>query len=48
MQDIIIALILVGIVGSAVCYIYKKKKSGTKCIGCPCANSCHGRCGGKS
>ncbi len=40
MKDLIIALILIIIVGCAVLYIYKAKKSGSKCIGCPDAGSC--------
>lgn len=34
----IIAIVL--IVFFAVRYIYKEKKKGTKCIGCPYADSC--------
>lgn len=40
MTDFIIAAVLVFIVGAAVFYIYKAKKSGKKCIGCPDACSC--------
>ena len=40
MEDIIIAVILIVIVGAAVWYIYKAKKSGKKCIGCPDGGSC--------
>lgn len=42
MKDIIISLILILIVGLAVFYIYKSKKSGKKCIGCPDSGSCNG------
>lgn len=41
---IIIAVVLV-IVGGAALYIYKAKKSGKKCIGCPDSGSCSGKCG---
>ncbi len=44
MENIIAAVILVVIVGLAGFYIWKEKKSGRKCIGCPmsgCA-SCKG------
>ena len=43
----IIGIILV-IVGGAVAYIIKAKKSGKKCIGCPDAPTCqsHGACSG--
>ena len=38
--DFIILGIIVLIVGGAVFYIIKKKRSGTKCIGCPYAHQC--------
>lgn len=38
---IVIAIILV-IVGAASYYIYRTKKSGRKCIGCPGGVSCKG------
>ena len=38
MKDIMLALIIIAIVGGACFYIYKEKKKGKKCIGCP--NSC--------
>lgn len=34
------------IVGAAVAYIVKAKKSGKKCIGCPDSGSCQGGCAG--
>jgi hypothetical protein len=40
MADIIIGLIIVAMVGLAIRYIYKAKKSGVKCIGCPNAGTC--------
>lgn len=40
MKDIILALIIIAIVGGAVFYIYREKKQGKKCIGCPYANNC--------
>lgn len=45
MENFIIITILVVIVGFAVRYIYKAKKSGHKCIGCPEGASCNGNCG---
>lgn len=45
MTDVILFLILAAIVGGAAFYIYKEKKSGTKCIGCPHAKGCSGSCG---
>ena len=35
MKDLIVILILVIVIGAALFYIIKTKKSGTKCIGCP-------------
>lgn len=40
LPDIIVTLILVIIVGSAIYYIYKEKKKGRRCIGCPMAGDC--------
>lgn len=46
MENIIIAVIIIAIVGAAALYIYKAKKSGKKCIGCPDGGSCSsGSCG---
>jgi len=40
MTDIIIAAVLALIVGAAARYVYKAKKSGAKCIGCPVEGGC--------
>ena len=40
MKDIIIIAVILLIVGSATFYIYKAKKNGKKCIGCPEGCSC--------
>ena len=40
MADLIVVLILLALCGLAVFYIYKQKKKGAKCIGCPYANKC--------
>ncbi len=46
MTDLIIGIILAIIIGGAVFYIYKAKKSGKKCIGCPDGCSCDSKsCG---
>lgn len=49
MENIIIIAIVLVIVGLAFLYIYKAKKSGKKCIGCPdsgtCGSKCQGSCG---
>ena len=44
MVDFIIAVIVLSIVGGAAFYIYRAKKSGTKCIGCPDSKTCGGNC----
>ncbi len=38
--NIIVSVILLAVVGGAIFYIYKEKKKGTKCIGCPMAGNC--------
>lgn len=44
MANIFIVLIIIGLVGLACYYIWKNKKKGVKCIGCPYAQSCGGGC----
>lgn len=44
MTDIIIAIVIIAIVAAAGLYIYKAKKSGQKCIGCPDSKTCSGNC----
>ena len=39
-KDVLVVLVLILVLGLAVFYIVKKKKSGAKCIGCPYASSC--------
>lgn len=40
MEDIIVIIVVAVIVVLAGLYIYKAKKSGKKCIGCPDAENC--------
>lgn len=40
MEDIILIAVLAVIVGLAGLYIYRQKKKGSKCIGCPYGCSC--------
>lgn len=35
MVDIVIILVLLVILGSASFYVYRSKKAGIKCVGCP-------------
>lgn len=44
MENIIILLVVGLIVGCAAGYIYKEKKKGVKCIGCPDSATCGGNC----
>ena len=43
--DYIIIVVIGLILGLAAGYVYKAKKSGKKCIGCPDGGSCSGNCG---
>ena len=46
MESVIAAVIVIAIVALAVLYIYKAKKSGAKCIGCPDSKTCSAKaCG---
>ena len=45
MTDYIVIAILVVIVAAAGFYVYKAKKSGKKCIGCPDGCSCSSKQG---
>ena len=44
--DYAILAVIALILGLAGGYIYKAKKSGKKCIGCPDSGSCSVHCGG--
>ena len=46
MENLILILVIGAIVGLAAGYVYKAKKRGAKCIGCPDARHCSGSCGG--
>ena len=46
MTDFIIIFILLGIIGGIIAYLYKAKKRGQTCIGCPYAKQCGGHCHG--
>ena len=45
MANVIIIAVAVSVVGLAVFYVYKAKKKGQKCIGCPYSKQCNGSCG---
>ena len=45
MTDVIVIAILAVILGLAAGYLYRTKKRGAKCVGCPYAKECSGKCG---
>ena len=44
MENLILIAVLLLIVGGAGLYIYKSKKRGDACVGCPHAKSCGSKC----
>ena len=46
MENFIIVLIILLIVAGIVFYLYRAKKRGETCIGCPYAKQCGGKCDG--
>lgn len=44
MMDLIVLIVLAVIIGAAAGYVYKAKKRGVKCIGCPYGAFCGGCC----
>ncbi|MDE6775676.1 MAG: FeoB-associated Cys-rich membrane protein [Ruminococcus sp.] len=48
MENIIIIAIVLAIVISISVYLYRAKKRGQHCIGCPNSKSCCGKCGNGS
>lgn len=46
METAIVILILVAIVAGIGLYLYRAKKRGETCIGCPYAKQCGGKCNG--
>jgi len=40
MTDVIALIVIVSLVLGACSYIYKEKKKGSHCIGCPMAGNC--------
>jgi len=44
--DFLIIAVVALIVGFVILYIYRAKKKGVKCIGCPDGATCSGHCGG--
>ena len=46
MENFIVVVILLAIIGAIVWYLWRAKKRGEKCIGCPYARQCGSKCGG--
>ena len=46
MTNLVVILVVGLLVGGAAGYIYKAKKKGVRCIGCPDASGCSGNCSG--
>lgn len=46
MENMIIIVILVSIIGGVVWYLRKAKKRGETCIGCPYSKQCGSKAGG--
>lgn len=46
MENIIVIAIVLCVIGSIVLYLYRAKKRGEACIGCPYAKQCGGACSG--
>ena len=44
MENLIVIFIIGAIVGLAAGYVYKAKKRGVKCVGCPHSSTCSGSC----
>ncbi|MBE7034664.1 MAG: hypothetical protein E7402_00880 [Ruminococcaceae bacterium] len=43
MGNVILIVVLAGLVGGASYYLYREKKKGATCIGCPYSKSCQSR-----
>ena len=44
--DFLIIAVIAVILGAVIWYIYRSKKKGVKCIGCPDSGQCSGKCPG--
>ena len=45
-MDLLVIFIIAAILGGAGYSVYRAKKAGKKCIGCPDGSSCSGACSG--
>jgi hypothetical protein len=46
--DYVIIAVVAVILGLVIWYIWRAKKKGAKCIGCPAGGNCSGQCSGCS
>ena len=47
MINILLIALIAGILGLAGYHVYKEKKAGKTCVGCPYGGNCSGCCGKK-
>ena len=48
MKDLLLVIIIALILGLVIFYLWRAKKKGIKCVGCPDSGSCSGKCAGCS
>lgn len=46
MVDFVLIAMIAAIIGGILLYLYRAKKRGATCIGCPNAKQCAGHCSG--
>lgn len=44
LENVIIIAVLALIAGGIIWYLYRAKKNGQACIGCPASKKCNGKC----
>ncbi len=44
MENVILILLLLALAGGVIAYLIRAKKRGEKCVGCPYAKQCGGKC----
>lgn len=47
MADVIVVGIVLVFVCAAIWYLWKEKRKGTRCVGCPSSGCCSGCCSGE-
>lgn len=48
MKDLILVLVIALILGLVIFYLWRARKKGVKCVGCPDSGSCSVQCAGCS